>query len=70
MQTDKLTPKECAYLTYAYASTASLVLLIIGKTTGNLEKAIDFNPITSLAIVLNMVTFLSVYYYKKKIAHK
>jgi len=70
MKTDKLTTKESVYLMYAYVSISTFVLMLISKITGNLERALNFNPIVSLAIVLNMATLISLYYYKKNIAHK
>jgi hypothetical protein len=40
-------------------------LMGISKTTENLERVLNFNPIVSLLIVLNMGVFVSFYYYKK-----
>lgn len=66
MKTDQITLKESLYLIYAYVSISTFVLLAISKITENLGKALDFNPIVSMLIVLNMVLFISLYYYKKK----
>jgi hypothetical protein len=66
MKTNQLTTKESVYLTYAYVSISAFVLMVVNSIIGNLEKAIEFNPIVSLAIILNMVTLISFHYYKKK----
>ncbi|WP_268848360.1 hypothetical protein [Flavobacterium aestivum] len=70
MKTEQITTKESVYLIYAYVSIASFVLMVVSKITENLGKALDFNPIVSIIIVLNMVAFISLYYYKKKHNHK
>jgi len=66
MKTDQITMKESLYLVYAYVSISSFVLFGVSKITENLGKALDFTPIASLLIVLNMGVFISLYYYKKK----
>lgn len=66
MKTDQITIKESLYLIYAYVTISTFVLLAISQITENLGKALDFNPIVSVLIVLNMAIFLSLYYYKKK----
>lgn len=70
MKTDQLTTKESLFLLYAYVSISTFVLMAVSKITDNLEKALDFNPIVSLVIVLNMATLISLYYYRKSHAHK
>ena len=65
MKTEQITTKESFYLIYAYVSIASFVLMAVSKITENLEKALYFNPVVSIVIVLNMVAFISLYYYKK-----
>lgn len=66
MKTEQISTKESLYLIYAYVSIASFVLMTVSKITENLEKALYFNPIVSIIIVLNMIAFISLYYYKKK----
>jgi branched-subunit amino acid permease len=66
MKTDQLTTKECVYLIYAYISIATFVLMAISKITDNLGKALYFNPIVTSLIVLNMIVFISSYYYNKR----
>jgi hypothetical protein len=66
MESKQITGKECLSLIYAYFSIASFLLLTISKVTQGLSKALDFNPIVSTAIVINLVIFISLYYYKKK----
>lgn len=66
MKTEQITTKESVYLIYAYVSIASFVLMTVSKITENLEKALHFNPVVSIIIVLNMVIFIALYYYKKK----
>jgi hypothetical protein len=66
MKTEQITIKESLYLIYSYISISAFVLLGISKITENLGKALDFNPIVSLIIVINMAVFISLFYYKKK----
>jgi|GEM_PF-2595020 len=66
MRNDQITFKESLYLVYAYVSISAFLLLGISKITTGLEKALGFNPIISLLIVVNMAVFISLYYYKKK----
>lgn len=72
MKTDQITTKESLYLVYAYVSISTFVLMAISKITENLEKALNFNPIVSLIIILNMIVFISLLFYKRKhsVAHK
>jgi hypothetical protein len=70
MKTDTLTAKECVYLVYTYVSISAFLMMVINKIAGNFEKNLDFNPIVSIAIVLNLVTLISIYFYKKNTAHK
>jgi hypothetical protein len=70
MKTSQLTNHESAFLIYAYVSIHTFVLLVVSRMTGTLEKALDFNPIVSLIIILNMATLISLYYYRKSHAHK
>jgi fumarate reductase subunit C len=73
MKTKNLTTKVSAYLIYSYVSISAFLLMAVSKITENIEsteKALDFNPILSVVIVLNMVTLASMYYYKKNIANK
>lgn len=65
MKTEQITTKESFYLIYAYVSIASFVLMAVSKITENFEKALYFNPVVSIVIVLNMVAFISLYCYKK-----
>ncbi|WP_264566024.1 hypothetical protein [Flavobacterium sp. N3904] len=66
MKNNPITIKESLYLVYAYVSIFTFVLMGASKITKNLERVLDFNPIVSLIIVLNMVVFISLYYYKKR----
>ena len=66
MKNDYISTGESVYLIYAYVSISTFVLLVISTITENLGKALNFNPIVSLAIVLNIAVFVSLYYYKKK----
>jgi hypothetical protein len=70
MKTDTLTTKECLYLVYTYVSISAFLMMVINKIAGNFEKNLDFNPIVSIAIVLNLVILVSIFFYKKNIAHK
>lgn len=65
MENNQITIKETLYLIYSYVSIAAFVLMGISKTTENLERVLNFNPIVSLLIVINMGVFVSFYYYKK-----
>ena len=66
MKANEITNKEYAYLVYAYVSISTFVLLTISKITENLERALNFNPIVSLIIILNMIVFISAYVYKRR----
>jgi hypothetical protein len=73
MKTTNLSTKVCAYLIYTYVSIAAFLVMSVSKITANVEsteKTLNFNPILSVVIVLNMVTLASFYYYKKNIANK
>jgi fumarate reductase subunit C len=73
MKTKNLKPKESVFLLYAYISISAFLVMTVSEITKNLEnveKTIDFSPIVSLAIVLNMVTLATSYYYKKNIAQR
>lgn len=73
MKTTNLSTKACAYLIYTYVSIAAFLVMSVSKITENVEnteKTLDFNPILSTIIVLNMVTLASFYYYKKSIVNK
>jgi fumarate reductase subunit C len=73
MKTKNLTTKASAYLIYTYVSISAFLVMAVNKITENIdstEKPLDFNPILSVVIVLNMVTLASMYYYKKNIANK
>lgn len=73
MKTDQISTKESVYLVYAYISISTFVLMSISKITENLEKALYFNPVVSLVIILNMIVFISLFLYKRRhdsIAHK
>jgi hypothetical protein len=73
MKTNNLTTKVSAYLIYTYISISAFLLMAVSKITENIdstEKALDFNPILSIVIILNMVTVASFFYYKKNIANK
>ncbi|WP_156101351.1 hypothetical protein [Flavobacterium gilvum] len=73
MKNDQITTKESLYLVYAYVSISTFVLMSISKLTENLEKALNFNPIVSLIIILNMIVFIALLFYNRKhqsIAHK
>lgn len=66
MKNNQMTIKESLSLIYAYTSISAFLLLAISKITANLGRALDFDPIVSLLIVINMAVFVSLYYYKKK----
>ena len=66
MQNNHISTKESLYLIYAYVSISTFLLMGISKITKNLERVLDFHPMVSIAIILNMVLFISLYYYKKK----
>lgn len=66
MENNRISTKESLSLIYAYISISAFMFLCISKTTSSLEKALGFNPIISLLIVINMAIFISLYYYKKK----
>jgi hypothetical protein len=66
MKTDHISLKESLYLIYAYVTISTFLLLVISKITENLGKALDFHPIVSLIIIINMGVFISLYYYKKR----
>jgi len=66
MKNDQITTKESVYLVYAYVSISTFLLFVISTITENLGKALNFNPIVSVLVVLNMGVFISLYYYKKK----
>ncbi|PKB16712.1 hypothetical protein [Flavobacterium sp. 5] len=72
MKNDQITTKESAYLIYAYVSISSFVLMSISKVTDSLEKALNFNPILCLLIILNMIVFISLHIYRRNhtISHK
>ena len=63
---DQMTVKESLNLIYAYVTISTFVLMMISKITDNLGKALDFSPIVSVLITLNMVAFIAVYLYKKR----
>jgi len=68
MKTNNLTTKESVYLLYTYVSISIFLVLIVSVVTKNIdncEKTIDFHPIVSLIVVLNMVTLATFNYYKK-----
>jgi fumarate reductase subunit C len=68
MKTNNLTTKESVYLLYTYVSISIFLVLILSMVTKNIdncEKTIDFHPIVSLIVVLNMVTLATFNYYKK-----
>jgi fumarate reductase subunit C len=73
MKTTNLSTKVGAYLIYTYVSIAAFLVMAVSKITANAEsseKTLDFNPILSLVIILNMVTLVSFYFYKKNTANK
>ncbi|TRX37815.1 hypothetical protein FNW52_02650 [Flavobacterium sp. ZT3R18] len=73
MKTTNLSTKVCAYLIYTYVSIAAFLVMSVSKITENvesIEKTLNFNPILSTIIVLNMITLASFYYYKKSIVNK
>ena len=73
MKTNNLTTKQSVFLLYAYVSISSFLVMAVSEITKNIknvEKTIEFNPIVSLAIILNIVTFATLYYYKKYIAQR
>jgi fumarate reductase subunit C len=68
MKTNNLTTKESVYLLYTYVSISIFLVMIVSMVTKNIdncEKTIDFHPIVSLVVVLNMVTLATFNYYKK-----
>ena len=68
MKTTKLSTKESVFLLYSYVSISVFLVMTVSEVTKNIEnveKTIEFNPFVSLAVLLNMVTFASFYYYKK-----
>jgi hypothetical protein len=73
MKTTNLSTKVCAYLIYNYISIAAFLVMAVSKITANVEsteKTLNFSPILTLVIALNMLTMASFYYYKKNIANK
>jgi hypothetical protein len=71
MKKDQISTKESAYLVYAYISISTFVLMAISNITESLAKALYFNPTVSLIIVLNLIVFISLHFYKKKhISHE
>jgi hypothetical protein len=66
MKNDQITIKESLYLIYAYVSISTFLLLVISQITENLGKALDFSPLMSVVVSLNMGVFVSLYYYQKK----
>ena len=73
MKINNSSTKVSAYLIYTYASISAFLLMVVNKITANLdstEKAINFSPILSVIIVLNMATLVSFYYYRKNLANK
>jgi hypothetical protein len=73
MKNNTLTAKESVYLIYSYVSISAFLVMLVSTITKNLEnveKTIEFNPIVSLAIVLNMVTLTTLHYYRKNIAQR
>lgn len=65
MENNQITIRESLYLIYSYVSISAFLLMAISKVTKSLEKALYFNPIVAILIVLNMGVFISFYYYKK-----
>jgi hypothetical protein len=68
MKTNNLTTKESIYLLYTYVSISLFLVLIVSMVTKNIdncEKIIDFHPIASLVVVLNMVSLITFNYSKK-----
>jgi hypothetical protein len=73
MKNNTLTAKESVYLIYSYVSISSFLVMLVSTITKNIEnveKTIEFNPIVSFAIVLNMITLATLHYYKKNIAQR
>jgi fumarate reductase subunit C len=73
MKTNNLTTKESVYLLYTYVSISIFLVMIVSMVTKNIdncEKTIDFHPIVSLVVVLNMVTLATFNYYKKNIIQR
>ena len=66
METNQITHEEFADLVYTYVSISTFVLLSISKITETLEKALNFNPTTSLLIILNIIVFVTLHLYKRK----
>ncbi|REG98871.1 hypothetical protein [Flavobacterium aquicola] len=67
MKNNPISNKEYIYLAYSYASISTFLLLTISRVTETLEKALHFNPIVSVVIVLNMITFITTYVNRKNI---
>lgn len=73
MKRTNLTTKESVFLLYAYVSISSFLVMAVSEMTKNIknvEKTIEFNPIVSVIIVLNVITFASLYFYRKNIAQR
>jgi hypothetical protein len=66
MKTNEIYTKEYLYLIYAYSSMSTFTMLSISKITESLGKALNFSPIVSILIVLNMIFFISLYVYRIK----
>jgi len=66
MKTEQITFKESVYLIYAYFGISTFIVMAVCTVTENLAKAIYFNSIVSLLILINMIVFISTFILFKK----
>jgi len=68
MKSNNLSSRESAKLIYSYISISLFLVMFVSIATKNLEnceKTIEFHPIVSLVIVVNMIAMTTLHYYKK-----
>jgi hypothetical protein len=73
MRNNYLSKKESLSHIYNYVSISAFLVMVVSTVTKNMEnceKTIEFHPVVSLIIVLNMITMLSFNYYKKNIIQR
>jgi fumarate reductase subunit C len=73
MKSNNLNSKESINLTYTYVSISVFLIMVVSMVTKNLdncEKTIEFHPIVSVIVVLNMITLITLNFLKKNIFQK
>ena len=73
MKSNNLTSKESLNLIYTYVTMSSFLVMTVSELTKNIknvEKTIEFHPVVSMVITLNMIMMASSYYYKKNRAQR